>query len=718
MTSTLPDGSPSLGATQKPGLSSLLSSPNNPLPDPLAIIAEEQLKVKWASYVENEFVKCKWQRVPFERQWYINLAFVQGKQYIAPIEVANQGFRLTTPKSPPWKVRLVINKVRTAVRRECAKLTSGKPIPVVVPASTDEEDYTAARVAEQLLKHAFSRAEFEQEFRSFVWWGVTTGTAFLKSYWDPSAIDYESSDQTAQPNPDSPHLPPMPPQPVRGKIVIERVTPFHIYVPDMLAEDINKQPYIIHATTRSVESLSKLFPGEKFTADAKASNTIMESAVLMTKGSQEHLDSVLVKEMWIKPGSHPDFPEGGVLTVANSKVIQCVKKWPYPFPDYPFYKYNGIPTGGFYCDSVLVDLIPIQKEYNRKKSQSIEIMNLMGKPKFIYAKGSVNPRQISSEPGQGIPYVAGFPKPEAMQGVEVPASFSNELDRLAQDFDDISGQHEISRGNTPPQVTSGTAIAFLQEQDDTMLSYQVASIEHCIERLGRHYLKFVLTYWDEARMIKITGKDGAFEVRHWKGSDLRGNTDVQVQAGSGLPNSKAARTALVTEFMTNGWIEPAVGLEMLQMGGMDKVVDEMLVDKRQVQRENLKMAELDPQLSAQAMNPPPGPDGQPLMGPDGMTPMNPDGTPFQPQPTIKVNSWDDHEMHIMYHNQFRKTQQFEQLPDEIKQEFELHVQTHQMSIQLPQVGAGGNVVNPGMQAGMEEEPPPEEEAPPSGPPSA
>lgn len=709
MTSMPLDGMPSLPTTANP-LGSPPTSSDSPLPNPLLFFQEEKQKKEIASWVENQWVACKNARVPFERQWYLNLAFYSGRHYVNPVDVAGQGFRLVAPKAPPWRVRMVINKIRTAIRRETAKLTSGKPIPVVLPKTTEDEDYTAARIAEALLKSEFSNHDFEKKYRSFVWWGSMTGTSFMKSYWNPSMVDYGASPQDPQPNPISPHLPPIVPPPVTGKICIERVTPFHIYVPDLLAEGLEEQPYLIHASTRSVESLQKMFPSEKFTPDSRASNTIMESAVLMTKGSNEHLDSVLVKEVWIKPGSHPHFPEGGVVTVANSRVIQWVKKWPYPFTEFPFYKFDGIPTGGFYGDSVIVDLIPVQKEYNKKKSQSIEIMNTMGKPKLLYQKGAVNPRQISSEPGQGIPYTPGFERPTVIPGVDVPASFSNELQQLLQDFDDISGQHEISRGTTPPQVTSGTAIAFLQEQDDTMLSYQVASLEHCIELLGKHYLEYVLKYWDDARIIKITGKDGSFEVQHWKGSNLQGNTDVQVQAGSGLPNSKAAKQAMVTEFMTNGWLDPATGMEILELGGLDKALNELLVDKRQAQRENLKMASLDAELIQMNNQPPVGPDGQPMVDPATGQPIDPmTGMPVQRQPLIKPNSWDNHEAHIHYHNQFRKTQEFELLDDGVKQEFELHVQAHQMATMLPMQGANGNIVSqpssmmgppPGEEGGM------------------
>lgn len=705
-----------------------------------AFIAEQQLerkKSEWASWANSEFTKCKNARAQFERQWYLNLAFLSGQQYLTPVNLAASGFRLITPKAPPWRVRIVVNKIRTAIRTECAKLTTSKPIPTVLPATNEDEDFTAAQVGEQLLKAKFSTAKFEQEYRSWVWWGTVCGVSFLKQHWDASALDYDSRTLpkpptfpgSGQPIPEQviEQIPALheymnTPKPAVGKIDVERVTPYHIFVPDLLSENLEDQPYVIHTMAKSKLWVKKRF-GIDATCDVRTSATILGSAATITaKGSEEHLDAVTVKEVWIKPDAHPDFPEGGLLTIVNDRVVQVKQKWPYPFAEFPFYKYNGIPTGGFYCDSIIVDLIPIQKEYNKKRSQAIEIQNTVGKPKLLYQQGSLDPKMITSEPGQSIPYRAGYEPPIPMTGQEVPVSFVNEIAQLATEFDDISGQHEVSRGQTPTAaISSGTAIAYLQEQDDAKLTSQVSSIEAGIELLGAHHLHLVSTFWDDDRVIKVVGHNDHFEAIHWKKNMLKGNTDVRVQTGSALPFSKAARTALLTEMMQNGFVDPQSGMEMLNFGGLDKVLDVALVDKRQAMRENLKMASAPEKILLLLLNPAPGPNGEPPPPPmmDPQTgqeaKFNGDGSPFQPQPPFPVNSWDNHEEHIHWHNFFRKTQQFDQLSEIQKQAFEMHVQLHQLAIQSQLVNSQGNVLqdNSGVPQGGVAQP----ESPQAGPPN-
>lgn len=728
-----PDGTTSLPSPGTAGTPlSLNGQTENPQDKPelvklmeMAALQEKQQKL--ISWVDTNYEILKNQRLLWERQWFINMAFTAGRQNVAPVTVAGAGFKLISPKAPPWRVRMVINKIRTAVRTECAKLTSSKPIPVVLPATTEDEDYAASRVAEAILKSYFATDEFQATVRSWVWWGSVCGISYLKSYWNPNEED-DRAWITPDPDPELVAMAqagmPIPPEalqpaprPAMGKICVERINPFHVFVPDLLEEELEKQPYIFHVTTKSPDWVQRYF-GFTPSPDARAANTLLETAVLSPMGaSNNQFDSVLVKEVWVKPGGHPAFPQGGMMTVIGNRMVQFKENWSecVPFKDYPFYKYEGIPTGGFYTESVVTDLIPIQKEYNRKKSQMIEIMNMMGKPKLMAFRGSINPRQMSSEPGQAILVTPGYAMPTVIPASEVPQSMQVELDRLTSDFDDISGQHEITRGNTPSQVTSGTAIAYLQEQDDTKLSYQVAGIERATAKVGSHYLKYAESYWEDDRAIKIVGSDNAFESQVWKRNAMKGNTDVVVQAGSGIPESKAAKRAFIMDLMTQGMIPQEIGMEILDMAGMDKVIEDFQIDKRQAQRENLKMSQADPAMVAELVNPPVdpttgqqypvGPSGEPMApGPDGQL------IPWQPQSPLPVNSWDNHAAHEHYHNQFRKTQQYELLDENIKKMFELHVQTHQMAMMLPQMGQAGIVSDPN--AGQELPPDQGGEAPP------
>lgn len=614
-----------------------------------------------AAWVMQEYAKAKNDRAYTERQWYMNLAFYFGKHYVQFVSsTGTNNFQLRTPSAPPWRVRMVINKLRPIVRHEISRLTSSKPTFTVIPATTEDEDQAAARVGEQIFEAAYNEKKINRVLRQAVWWASITGTGILKSYWDDSIlVDPGIPGKT---------------MPTTGDIVIERVQPFNIFVPNLDEEDLQKQPFLMHVTTKSPEFIKANY-GLESLPTVKAEIPIQDSFLNLIGAKNSLREEVVIIETWIKPGGHKEYPNGGLVTTVGGKVIQNIDHFPYAHREYPFYKIDIVPTGKFYADSNLTDLIPLQKEYNRTKSQIVEAKNLMAKPQLMAPRGSVNPRQISSEPGQVILYTPGLNPPTPLPLQSLPPYVLQELDRLQQDMDDISGQHEITRGNTPAQVTAATAISYLQEQDDTKLAYAVSSIEDVLQDLGRHYLKYVTQFWNSERLVRVVGRDGAFEANHWAGSSLKGNTDIRVQAGSALPQSKAAKQAFVMDLLKLGVIPPEQALDILDIGGIEKVYEDYLVDKRQAERENLKMASLDPMLAVKLVSPPMDPaTGQPQMDPTTQQPV-------QPPPVMPANTWDSHQAHIMVHNRFRKTQQFELLADPIKAIFEQHVMLHQMSLQ-------------------------------------
>jgi hypothetical protein len=66
---------------------------------------------------------------------------------------------------------------------------------------------------------------------------------------------------------------------------------------------------------------------------------------------------------------------------------------------------------------------------------------------------------------------------------------------------------------------------------------------------------------------------------------------------------------------------------------------------------------------------------------------------------VPVNSYDAHQVHIQIHNTYRKSQEFEQLPPEIKSLFEQHVNQHMMAMGMipgqPAPQQGQNAVTSG-----------------------
>lgn len=640
-------------------------------------------------WTKSSHMRCRSIRQQIERQWYVNLAFYTGKQNVAVIPVSSassaaSGVRLYIPPAPYYRARPVLNRIRPIVRNELAKLTAQKPTATIVPSTGEDADLAAAQAGEQIWESVYKGKKIPNIFRQAMLWALCTGNGFMKTYWDPNKLDKSGA---------------------IGDFCYENVTPFHLFVPDMLSEDIEDQPYVIHIQTKSPEWVKMRYPGIKVQPNVMEASDILNDSFLQLVGAGDfRRNAVLCYEVWVKPGNVDFMPEGGMFTIIGDTVVQFVEGNPYLHQEYPFVKFGHLPTGRFYCDSVITDLIPVQREYNRTRGQIIESKNKMSHPQLLAAQGSVDASKITTEPGQVIYYKLGYPAPTPLPLQGLPAYVMQEVDRLLMDFEDISGQHQVSKGQVPSGVTAATAINFLQEQDESMLAVTFANIEEGFQKIGYQTLCYVKQYWDVPRLVKVVGRDGQFNVISFQGSSLRDNTDIRVEAGSALPTSKSAKQALLMDLMGQGFIPPEKGLELMDVGGVQRLYEELRVDSAQASRENMRMAAVTQDQMSEYMQTFQGVDPMTqqaiLIDPTTGEPLQDQmGNPTAPPLIVPVNSFDNHQAHIQLHNTYRKSQEYESLPPETKALFEEHVNQHMIALGMmpgaPAPGPGQNSVTSG-----------------------
>jgi hypothetical protein len=657
---------------------------SNKLPNDLLnkLRRDSDMHVKYLSWIMQQYTKCRSARAKEERKWYLALAFFFGQQNAMYLPVGSTagaggaGTRLYVPPAPYYRARPVTNLIRPAVRKEVATLTSTKPSVSVIPATSDDRDLFAAQAGEQIWESMYRRKKLRAVFRRATWWSVVCGTSYVQSIWDDSSVDADSDQQ--------------------GDICYNVLTPFHLLVPDLMEEEIESEPYVIHVSAMDLEAAKiKYAPyiGDiNIVPDTAAAADIISDSFLNLIGSVDAKRSnVLCIDIWVKPGTSKLLPDGGYLCVVGGQIIQASEGWPYEHNRYPFSKLDYISSGRYYGEGMITDLIPLQREYNRTRGQIIEAKNRMAKPQLMAQRGSIEPNMITTEPGQVILYSAGYPAPQPLPLTPLPSYVLNELEVIKADFQDISGQHDIASGKVPPGVTSATAISFLQEQDDSMRATGFDNLEEMIESVGYQTLCYVNQYWDTKRKVKVVGNDGSFDVLALSGSDIDGNTDIVVEAGSALPTSKAAKQAFIMDLMKMNFIDPQKGMEVMEMGGISKIYEDVQVDVMQARRENLKMQAINQQMLSAYLQTFVATDPltrQPigLYDPNTQQPLQPGENP---PPMVPVNTFDNHQVHIDVHNKFRKGQAFENLPPEIKQIFEQHVAMHQKALQaqmLPPMG--------------------------------
>lgn len=596
-------------------------------PDAVGSFKNSQAEI---DYWEKQFKLCEQLRKSYEENWYLNLAFYFSKQWVV-WQRSIQGNRLLDPAAPRNRVRLIANRIKPIVRIELTKLIKEEPQFYVVPNTTEPTDVAAARVGESIAEFVLKDSKYNKVRRQATFWTLICGSGFTK---------------TTCPGVDE-------------DLVLEKVTAFHIFVQNLDDENVQTQPYVIHGRGMYPEIIEQTY-GVKVDPDMQANGVSIEqkffdSIGIKNKGAQEN-KLVYVKEIWVKPCKR--YPNGALLVIAGNKVVYRYTssqemsdpmsvseppgdEFPYEHGEYPFVKMDHTASGRFYGASTIEDLIPLQKEYNKTRSQILESKNRMAKPQMTYTKGSIDVNKITSEVGLYIPVAPGFNPPTAIAIQPLPQYVLEELNRILEDMDEIAGTNEIARGRVPTGIQAASAIAYLAEQNDSKIYNTVVSIEEATADIGRQVLSLVEQFWTEEKIISIVSKNNSFEASVFKISALKGNTDLRVETGSMAPKSPAARQAFITDLMVKGLIPPEKGLRYLQMNETSRLYDELQIDAKQAQRENFRMSQ-----------------GQQCV----------------------PNTWDNDPTHIYEHELYMKSQEFEMSDSATQQIFIQHLDATKMKV--------------------------------------
>lgn len=608
-------------------------------------------------------------RKPFEAEWYMNLAFFQGEHWWS---WARDRFGIE--KMAKWKVLFTDNRVQPAVLMEVAKLTKNRPTWEAVPTSPDENATQDAILSKRVLEAKWGDLGLQPKLRRVATWSRVCGAGFLKATWDPDALDGSevALGQDGEPMVSKNHggLVKRSDMPAelhgdvkwqkvgRGDVCVNVRSPFDIYVDPFAGDEgMDSVSWLIEEKVRDPQSVADQYGVSKPAADSEASVGLIE-AIAPGQATQGAKVGVRVFELWQKPSG--EFPRGRHAAWCDGKLLAYGDN-PTKGGAIPYDMFTGVPVPGrFWPSSMTTQIRPLNAELDKTRSQMRENANRMGNPALLVPKELADAGfQYSGFPGEQIPYDAysSATPPSFLTPPGIPRSVTEEVSMIENSIREVSHQFEVSRGQVPAGVTAASAIQLLQEADQTIIAMDAQDFEDAISRVGRRVLDLVAKFYKQPRLLQTAGEDETFDLFTFKSDQLsRDVPTVQVKPGSMIPRSVAARQALMehmlTLFLQNGvQLDPvALGdfLRQFEIGGLEALVAGFSDDSRKVAAENKQLADLD-------QDPP------------------------------AVNDWDNHAAEIRGHEREMKTKRFELAPDDVKQRFVKHWESHkdtQMALAL------------------------------------
>ncbi|MED2151500.1 hypothetical protein P4V48_30090, partial [Bacillus thuringiensis] len=181
------------------------------------------------------------------------------------------------------------------------------------------------------------------------------------------------------------------------------------------------------------------------------------------------------------------------------------------------------------------------------------------------------------------------------------------------------------------------------------------------------------------------------------GSDLSGGEDINIIQGSSLPEMKSAQQDRIMTMWDKGAIVKKDGspdtqgfLKLMGMGDSNELFEMQQLDENKAKMENKQFEEIaqNPEslqaLQQYSIQQQQFEEQAQAMQAQGVDPMQAGMQPPQlPLATPQVRDFYDHEVHVYIHNAFRKSSLYDELPPEVQQLVDDHVQQHMEALNAP-----------------------------------
>ena len=239
--------------------------------------------------------------------------------------------------------------------------------------------------------------------------------------------------------------------------------------------------------------------------------------------------------------------------------------------------------------------------------------------------------------------------------------------------------NEIMDGKVPPNVEAGVAIDLLQESATDRLAPQIMLMERALERAGNLMLQLAQKYYQEPRMLIITGSGSKPKVERFDDADLIKGVQVKVEAGSGLPRTRAGRQARVMQMLQMGILSPTKAYKYLDMADFKGVQMQFEADEEQALREHDRLLDGGIINEAEAKKASEALMMQMLQAPD--QPIDPMLLQQSVDAGLSPLPFENKAIHLESHASYMKSAEFEALPMEVKDRFYKHFELTQQAVQ-------------------------------------
>lgn len=519
----------------------------------LSFFNDERLPVTKDTLRQAELIRKSYQRekrcledriVAEEKAW-------RRKLYLNENDKENQGH-----SSYMWSA--VVNKH--------ADMMDNYPEPVFLP--REESDREQARVLSSIVPVILERNDFEQVYSDSEWYRIKHGTSCIGVFWDTGAENG------------------------RGDIAIKNIDLLNVFYKGGI-KDIQDSPnlFICAAVPRS--SVKEEFPF----ADIPQGSEAQSLTSYESKESLDRSDQVLLVDWYYKRRV------GGKNVLHLCKY--CGDELLYASENDPELRTKGFYDHGLY-PITLNTLYPEEDSCTgygviAATENAQRYIDELDELLLSYAKTALKPRWFAKksagvnvkqylDSNEAIVDVEGDIDSERLRQITVtPISpiYFNILERKITELKETVGNRDVNSGGTGSGVTSGAAIATLQEAGNKTSRDAVKTDYRAFVKVIKLVLELIRQFYSDERVFRITSPEAGESFIRYTNRELlpkeeNGVTktsvfDICVKAQKNNPFSRLSQNETAAELYKMGAFNPEyarqalIMLSMMDFEGKDEI---------------------------------------------------------------------------------------------------------------------------------------------------
>lgn len=652
--------------------------------------------------IEEEATRTRYLRYGHEREWYRNLLFKQGHQWIVWDET---GRRFRHKKLKPWIPTPVTNKFASTLDALVALMLRVEPsLQWKADDQNNEQEKSLAETYSTILDRMKKQTHFNLWRQELASWLVYTGNAYVVNYYDPDGgmpiqipyykcdvcnkeglpTDFEQGCPNCGGTSHNYSVDPVSGQ-VReeqfqgGQVRSEVATPFEIFF-DFGVTQQYALDRILRMKERPLTYFHERFKKGKAVQAGSTSSSISEFyastlAYLSTgpglsPGISGAHKRPMATEKWYARMPCDDYPNGLIAIVGGDKLLEkselyCRDHMGQHFLPVTQWTFDPVPGSGV-GKTVASDLAVKQKQRNELESLIQLITMRMANPVWIVPYGT-DVEGFSGQPGAILKAIQIAPNasgsPQRLPGENVPSSVMEWLKQIDVDMEDMSAIYDILKGNAPPGVTAGYALQLLLERGQSRWGPLFQRWENGHIGWAIQVCALVKEYMPAEQIKKLLGEHGQWELARFK-DEHQPAINLTPEAGGTKPASALAEQASVDQLIDKGLIDvtdPANRSEILRSLGLSKYDKQSDWDMKDAAREEEAFMTIAESQDIHKMDP--------MQGAELMK----GATRFRPQV-------DNHMVMLWSHKRFAKTDRFMALSAEWQAVWLGHLEEHAMRI--------------------------------------